>query len=822
MKYIFLILVLYSTHIAYSQKTINASKKTSHINCDGVVNEATWLGAAVLSDFTQFNPTPGAKPTYDTEVRIVYDNSAIYVSAIMKDEEPSKILKELNNRDGSANADVFSISFDTYSDGINAFFFEVSAAGVQTDKRITANGNDSSWDAVWQSNVSINEESWSVELIIPYNALRFPNKDVQKWKVQASRELRRKRESSTWNPINPQIDGEVNQYGYLTGIVGIKSPFRLALTPYVSTYYDNYTSLTTGKNTSVSSIAAGLDLKYGINDAYTLDMTVIPDFGQVISDRQVLNVTPFEVFFQENRPFFTEGTELFNKGNLFYSRRLGGTPVGVNLPEEYAQVNNGTVVDNPLTNRLINVSKISGRDKSGLGIGVFNGIEAESFATVSFQDRDDERIKTNPLTNYSVLVVDQNLGNNSNIGITNTNVWRAGQFSDANATGLFIDLRDKSQTYGFRFSPVVSNVIDDKTITGYKHDLEFGKISGNWTYVINHTLESDKFDINDLGFLQNPNEISGGSEIKYSNYKPKNEKLILYRFTHYLYGGGLYKPMLYNDFGTGLEAFWLFKSRVGFNMQLYYEPKETYDYFEPRRNDFKYYLTRPANTRIRAYVSSDYRKPFAVDARLFYRKMDKSKWSVAIAEFSPRFRFNDKFSLFGTSIVTLNFDETGYFNSSSFNRQALGYTSDDVLLGIRDRTVIETITSARYLFNRNLGIDCRVRHYWAEVAYSNYGKLDEKGYTQLSSKPEPALIEGIQRNLNLFNIDMQLRWRFAPGSDLFVVWKNSITGSNKDIYQNYFSNLASTFDNPQNNSISIRAVYWLDTNKLIDSKGPQI
>jgi hypothetical protein len=192
---------------------------------------------------------------------------------------------------------------------------------------VSNNDEDYNWNAVWSSEISINENNWTVELKIPFSSLRFTSNEQQQWGMQFNREIRRFREQSYWNPVDPSVQGWVQQSGLLTHLENIKTPVRLGLFPYVSGYLDHTND--PKSNTSVTNTAynAGLDVKYGINDAFTLDMTLIPDFGQVISDRQVLNLTPFEVFFEENRQFFTEGTELFNKGNLFYSRRIGSTPL---------------------------------------------------------------------------------------------------------------------------------------------------------------------------------------------------------------------------------------------------------------------------------------------------------------------------------------------------------------------------------------------------------------------------------------------------------------------------------------------------------------
>ena len=185
---------------------------------------------------------------------------------------------------------------------------------------------DFSWNAVWQSATTMNENEWHFEIFIPFSAIRFSNKNIQDWGLNVTRRRVKTGEQYMWNPVWPTVNGFLTQEGHWTGLENIKPPLRLQFSPYLSFYTNHYPSETEASGWS-QQINGGMDVKWGINQAFTLDATLIPDFGQVQSDNQVLNLTPFEVRFNENRPFFTEGIELFNKGNFFYSRRIGGTPV---------------------------------------------------------------------------------------------------------------------------------------------------------------------------------------------------------------------------------------------------------------------------------------------------------------------------------------------------------------------------------------------------------------------------------------------------------------------------------------------------------------
>ncbi|MBK5272358.1 MAG: carbohydrate binding family 9 domain-containing protein, partial [Bacteroidia bacterium] len=330
---IFLTFILVCGQLFSQTKILQAVKISQPPKIDGVLDDEAWLETPVASDFIQNFPKYGLPSSRKTVVKLAYDNTAIYIGAYLYDD-PLLIKKQITSRDGEQQQDVdyFSVFFDTYNDHQNGFQFLVTTANVQSDARLGSNlgsdleFGDKSWDAVWQSEVSINKDGWSVEIRIPYISLRFAKKDMQNWGLQFLRFIRRNNAKDFWNPVNPQVNGFVNQFGNLEGLRNIKPPLRLSFSPYVSGGYRT----TPVNNGYVNELLrnGGMDVKYGINESFTLDATLIPDFGQVISDNVVNNLTPYEIKFDENRQFFTEGTEIFNKANLFYSRRVGSTPTG--------------------------------------------------------------------------------------------------------------------------------------------------------------------------------------------------------------------------------------------------------------------------------------------------------------------------------------------------------------------------------------------------------------------------------------------------------------------------------------------------------------
>ncbi|MGB8192926.1 MAG: DUF5916 domain-containing protein, partial [Chitinophagaceae bacterium] len=302
-------------------RNLDAVKVSAPPRLDGSLDDVAWQNAPAATDFITNIPVFGKVPQSKSSVKVVYDNTAIYISAYLYDK-PENIRKQMTVRDAEQQADVdyFAVFLDTYRDKQNAFQFLVTSRNVQTDARLSPNYEgegygvygDVSWDAVWDSRVSMKPDGWLVEIKIPYSAIRFSKEAVQNWGIQFLRFTRTNNETSFWNAVDPNINGFVNQFGELNGLQNLVPPLRLSFSPYVSAGYRS-TPNAAGNYNNEWLKSGGMDVKYGISESFTLDATLIPDFGQVISDNVINNITPYELQFTENRPFFTEGTELFNK-----------------------------------------------------------------------------------------------------------------------------------------------------------------------------------------------------------------------------------------------------------------------------------------------------------------------------------------------------------------------------------------------------------------------------------------------------------------------------------------------------------------------------
>jgi hypothetical protein len=789
---------------AQEQKHLEALSIQSDIKIDGELNESIWSEAKVASGFTQTTPVFGNPATQKTEVKVLYDNNALYVSAVMHEPSIDSITKTLSNRDDFGNADYFGVMIDTYGSSTIGFGYLVTSAGVQIDDLHSSDGIDNNWNSVWESAVTVYEDKWIAEIKIPFAALRFPNQDVQNWRINFNRSIRRNREDAFWNTYNPNGLNFLSQFGYLDNVKGIKSPIRLSLYPYVSAYAENRNQTTNFR------FNAGMDLKYGINEAFTVDMTLIPDFGQVKFDQQVLNLSPFEVQFNENRQFFTEGTELFNKAGLFYSRRVGAAPINqFNIDKNENEI----VTSNPGSTPLLNATKISGRTKSGLGIGFFNGItrpvEATLRDTVTKQERQSI---TSPLSNFNVLVFDQNLKNNSSVTLTNTSVWRAGKTYDANVTAINFDLFEKSRTYNaygdFNFSQKYSPL----NSFGIKSSFGLEKASGLLKYGINANIADDKFDSNDLGFLSRNNFQRYNLFVKYNTVKPFWK---IYNSWHELYVNydKLFTPNVYTNASTGFNIGATLKNFTAVGFEAGYRFKNN-DYFESRI-DGKYF-TLPNAYNVGGWISSNYANPFALDINLYTTRFNDN-WYSNYIRISPRFRFSDKLSMILRSSIDNSYNEKGLALTTNYNTIL---EDDNPIFGQRNRQTIENSIRANYIFTNRMGLSFELRHYWAKVRYSNFytlnniGNLNESNYSGVDNENNSLH----NNNFNAFTIDMVYRWVFAPGSELSLVWKNSLFSSSNIVDINYFENTNNLSELPATNGFSFKLLYFLDYNTVFKKK----
>jgi hypothetical protein len=791
------------TH-AQEKKKLNITRTENAPKIDGILDDDIWATAEIATDFVQFTPEMGVKfpESQRTEVRMTYDDDAIYLAAYLYDD-PKDIMKQLTARDNFGQTDFFNLVLNPNNDAQNDTQFIVFSSGVQADAIASPSiGEDYSWNAVWDSAVKINDDGWSLEMKIPYRTLRFANQDVPTWGIQFFRQFRRFRSQSSWNPIDI-TKGNVGLYhGELKGLDGIEPPTRLILYPFATGIVNSFDGETEAKATF------GMDVKYGITENFTLDATLVPDFSQAGFDNVVLNLGPFEQTFSEQRQFFTEGVDLFSKGGLFFSRRIGSGPSGD------VTLNDNETIDSPNEVKVLNALKISGRTKEGLGIGVFNAITETTNARITNEDTGESREAIiEPFTNYNILVIDKQFRGNSSISLINTNVLREGSFRDANVTAARADIINKKNTFRFIAEGKLSYVNYQNTDAEFGKSTFFfaGKVAGNFRYSFDHRFADTKYEINDLGLQFRNNFNNFGIDASYQIFEPKG-KLNNYRINGFANYRRLANPGVFTgfNFGGGYRATTTKLDAFGFRLNL--EPGKQNDYFESRdgrRFIYENFISTGG------WVSSNYNRVFAIDVRanmgtLFEDGRDLFTYDFNI---SPRVRFSDHFLM----VYRIS------FNHRNGDRGYATEVDDEPIFGERNRQIVTNTISANYTFDPFNVLALSFRHYWDTVDYDydmftlqDNGRLTtNSGFNRDNIGDDPNI------NFSTWNIDLSYSWQFAPGSFLTALYRNSLFNFDNLSQESYGQSLNQLFDQPIQNTFSLRLQYFIDYNdakQLLQSK----
>ncbi len=774
-----------------AKRDLTAKRITTSLTIDGLLDEPEWKNAQVADKFVALRPTPFQPERTEnaSEMYFIYNNDGIYIGGYFHEKTKDSIAAELVGRDGFGNNDFVGVIFDTYFDKLNGFEYFVTPLGEQFDAKQSPNSNgnseDFSWNAVWQSAAKIHADGWSFEMFLPYSAIRFGKNKVQDWGLNIVRRRQKSGEQLFWQSIDPNVNGFLTQEGKLTGLENIKPPLRLQFSPYLSTYQNHDDNAPLGKSKNNTTFNGGMDIKYGLSPAFTLDMTLIPDFGQVQTDNLILNLSPFEQKFNDNRAFFTEGAELFTKGNLFYSRRI--------------------------PTKLYNATKISGRTQKGLGIGFLNAIAKPQYISeYNSSTGKDEKIQTDPLTNYNVFTLNQTLKNNSSISLVNTNVWRKGKGTDANVTSALVDLYDKKNKWNVGGNVSLSN----KKVLGYAHSIYFAKASGRFTFNIWQELTDAKYDKSDLGYFTNNNTMDQGAWFGYNWIKPSSWYNQFNVNTNFFYSR-LVTPidvlrrsdLMYQNANINFNGNAQLKNLWWVGLNLNGGPKSN-DFYEARQ--LGRVFRNKGRVNINAYWESNSAKKvswggnFSGGAGQLFnrRRIDGGLFA--------KVRFSSKFSI--DHMINLE---------NSINQPGWAWTDYNVVPGQPDTIyfsrrklhTVENILSFKYNFTNRMGLTARLRHYWSKVDPQQFYELDKYGDLQT---PSVEKTKNVNQNFNFMSVDMVYTWQFAQGSFINVVWKTIDRNFRSDFEQNYFANLGKTVSgNGYNNdtqfgSFSIKVIYFLD------------
>ncbi len=562
------------------------------------------------------------------------------------------------------------------------------------------------------------------------------------------------------------------------------------LIPYSSFYLN-----APAKEKAYGTIKGGLDLKYGLTDAFTLDMILIPDFGQTKFDNKILNLGPFEQILNENRPFFTEGTDLFNKGGLFYSRRIGQSPSI--YPETSATEE---VIEYPNTIDLVNAVKISGRTKKGLGIGFLNTVTKKTDVIIRDVNTRNERIETvEPLANYNVFVLDQRFNGNSSVSLINTNVTRDGEFRDANVAATAFNLNTKKNTYNANGVVRYSYVNDYKSLEdkkGISTNLNLGETEGNIRYSVSGQYVSEDYDNNDLGYNFQTNYYSLSGNANYRTLK-STEKLNSFRMNVNAYAQFDNRTNYLQDQNFNINFNFTTKKNHAAGGGINVNPFNRYDFYNPRVEGR--YVIFPKNYGTWAWISTNYNNKFAFDVEPNVGFTETKGWLYWGLNVSPRYRFNDKFSLIYRSSFYNEYQDLGRVDQ----------VGDDIVFAKRDNQTIENSIEGKYSLTSRMNFRLNLRHYWSFSENNSYHKLLENGYV------EDYVYTGDRNsNFNSWNFDLSYSWWFAPGSQMSVLYRNNSGVFQREIDKDFGYQTKQVFNHEQlNHTFSVSLRYFIDYNQ---------
>ncbi len=804
------------------------------IRVDGDLNDAIWQTVPAIAGFRQREPREGAAPTYETEARVAYDATALYIAVQAFDPEPKRIVGIRTRRDEGSPSDWVSVLVDSFHDRRSAFEFAVNPAGVKQDSYwFNDTNNDQGWDAVWDVAVSRGERGWRAEFRIPFSQLRYRPSEASTFGLAFVRKIGRLNETTTWPLLSKSANGYVSSFGELTGLRLDRSPKRLEVVPYVlgdvktqPAELGNPLNKTTDPNGSV-----GVDLKYALRPGLTLTGTVNPDFGQVEADPAVVNLSAFETFFSERRPFFVEGSGIFsfdidcNDGScsgLFYSRRIGRTPRGE------ADVPEGGYSSSPNQTTIIGAAKLTGRI-GAFSVGALNAVTSDEDAVI-VNGAVHTRQTVEPLASYSVLRARREFTNQSSLGLmatsTNRNLDAATRFlpGQAHTGGLDVDWRlsskyaikgflagssvhgeaaaiaalQRSNVHSFQRPDSGSLTYDPSrgSLSGYGGSAMFTKIAGERVrFTTSVGVKSPGFEINDVGFMRRADQRSMSNWVQVRYEKP-SKYLRSFRYNLNQWAGWNFDGDRLSS-GINVNAHAMFKNNwaTGTGGNINWQP------FDDRGTRGGPGVYGNAQRSIWAYVESDERPAVSAGAFTFISTDGKG---TTTNDFSPyvSYRPSSFLKVTGGLRVGRNRDESQWVEATDDGRFVFGRLHQQTV-GLTAR-LNYTVTPA-------LSIQLYAEPFVSAGDYSSFKELANGRSKSYDGRYRPVAYAGNPDfNFRSFRTTNVMRWEYKPGSALFVVWQQ---GRERSIDRGTFDfnrDFGGVFDAPARNVFLIKWSYWLN------------
>ena len=852
---------------------VSAVRASGSIAVDGRLDEADWGRALPAKDFLQRDPDEGKPATEPTEVRILYDSDAIYVGARMFDSEPSKIAKRLTRRDGDTDgiADRFIVGFDGMHDRLTGSLFWVTAAGSIGDGVLyNVSSDDETWNGVWDAAVTIDGQGWIAEMRIPFSQLRFPAAERQVWGFHAVRVVQRKHEEAWWAFIPKKESAVVSLAGELDGLDGIETRPHLELLPYVTARGEFSGTAAAGNpfdDGRTQSAAGGLDLKWGLSSNMTVDATVNPDFGQVEVDPAVVNLSVFETYFQEKRPFFIEGSQAFsrfgqngasgfmgfNRSNptLFYSRRIGRSPQGSA---------SGDFVDTPSATTILGAAKVTGKTSGGWTVNLIDAVTSREYAdTASGSARG--RVEVEPLSNYLAARAYRSVGQRAGYGVLATAVNRDLRDGDlearlvdsayvvgADGHWFFSDKRDYVVTGSFSGSrvagstaaisrlhrssaryyqrPDATHVALDPAATalsGWSFQSDFNRNSGGFRPNASFWAVSPGFEANDAGFSTTVDRM--GMHAAMSWQKPTPDAFSRYRnlfaatWSTWNFAGDRMSRGYYTSFFATLRNYW------SFDLMAIAGPGS----YSDRLTRGGPLMKSPAFFQVAGEVEGDERKAVVWSLEGSYESSADGSWSgggMASVRVKP----------LPTLSVELGPNFTHQLNALQYVK-AVADPAASAMLGTRyvfaalDQTELVMETRVNYIVNPRMSLQVylqpllsvgryagfkeaakprtrEVIEYGADAGSIGYDTAAATYRVTPGAGGAPFSFANPDFNYKSLRVNAVFRWEFKPGSTLYAVWTQQREQEETDGPFRFRRGLSSLMDVPSDNVVMVKMSYW--------------
>ena len=829
-------------------RAVRLARGTS-VNVDGKLEEAVWAQATWIRDFVQRLPHEGAPPSDSMRLAIMYDDDALYVGARMFSRDPSKIQAPLSRRDNPYQAEHLWVSFDSYHDRRTAYSFGVTASGVRFDWYHASDNQDvvdRGFDPVWQAKATIDGLGWTAEMRIPFSQLRFTDQPVQVWGFNVDHWNPATSEDVFWIAVPRNRTGWSSFMGELVGIEGIKPSRRLELMPYsaVESRLQGGVAAADPFNGGANlGGRVGADLKMGLGPNITLDGTVNPDFGQVEADPAVVNLSAFEVFFDEKRPFFTEGSQLLrgNGPSYFYSRRIGASP---------ACNAEGDFVDCPHNATILGAAKVTGRLATGMSLGALAAVTSrESARTYDTATSAFGRVEVAPPAGYGVVRLQQEFGaSKSVVGVTLTTVqrdldsllvptysrhayaggadwvlrWDRGGyelrgwlgFSQLRGDTSDINRVQQSSVHYFQRPDAHYLTYDPArtTLTGSVGSMWFRKTKGNWLYDLQYAWESPAYDPNDAGRLGNADGRNVFAGLIYRQTKPRawfqNYNAALSAFTE-LYGEVV------------LKNFWDLSSYFD------YQPR-AFDHSATRGGPE---MATPERWNWVVRLASKFGAQNAWNGRVYYGEDELGGQTYRLSG-GLTLQPSTRFQVSATPNYLRAISPRQYVTTFTGGGPAATYGSRYVFARIDQSTFLMQLR-ANYTIGPDLTLELYGEPFAASGRYYGLGELaaartfrlreygtsgggttlarDSAGdYTITDNGGADTLrIANPDFNILSFRSNAVLRWEWRPGSTLYLVWAQNKFGYQPTARLVGFGDLADSFGARGDNFFAVKVSYWI-------------